>query len=67
MPPTLKVVIEMAETIKRKGLTTLMPLPVNEIGEVVASHTFYKRTKWLRRKYRVIYLITKNAIYEYEP
>ena len=51
------------ELAPRKGLVYI-PLP-KEATPVVAAVTVTKKTKWFKRKYQVLHLITKDGIYEY--
>ena len=56
--------VKDSELQPRKGMT-FTPMPENAT-EVVAAVTVTKKTKWLKRKYQVLHVITKDAVYEYK-
>ena len=53
----------MNEIQPRKGMY-FTPMP-KDAKPVVAALMVTKKTKWLRRKYKVMHIITKDGVYEY--
>ena len=51
-------------TIAPRKVMIFTPMP-KDAEEIVAAVTVTKKTKWLRRKYQELHVITKNGVYKY--